>query len=208
MPDQIALQRRSPFGDNAAATPIECCAGVTLAEQPFVSKVLVQRLPGAFSSNEHSVCRWDLADNTSFAGDPAVFWTGPAERLLTSQTQTPASLLTSISAADGDAAIVATDVSDALCVVRARGPGTRAMLARCVSIDLNELDHTAERCAQTLILRQPILLHRLRDLDASWDVYFDRSVARTLLDWFVRCAGGQRPAAMEASRPVSGSPPS
>ena len=192
MSDHASLQRQSALDEGQSSSDvIECAAEVTLTKRAFLSKVKVQRVPGLSVRDESGLCRWNLAANSAVTGDPTVFWTGPAERLLISITKDPATLLDSIAAEADSHSVVATDVSDALCVLRGSGPGMRAMLSRCTSIDPDELDSAGRCCAQTAILKSPVLLHRVRDPDAV-DFYFDRALARTMRDWLIHCAGGVR----------------
>lgn len=190
MPDYAAFERESALGTGEERL-IECRADVTLAERAFLSKVKVQRIPGMPTAAESgSICRWELADNTVALDDPVAFWTAPAERLLVSDTHDPDALIHAIAAGPYGDSILATDVSDALCVIRASGPGTRSMLAQCISIDPAEGVARGNRCAQTAMLKIPILLHWLPEPTAL-DIYIDRALARTAVDWLIRCAGGR-----------------
>ncbi|MGH8636402.1 MAG: sarcosine oxidase subunit gamma [Burkholderiales bacterium] len=123
--------------------------------------------------------RLPLEPGTSASGLLAsILWLGPDEWLVRSDTQSGEGLTASLSAAlrGIDSAVV--DVSHARIVYAVGGSNARAVLAKGCPLDLHERVFPAGGCAQTLLAKVPILVHR-----ASAEPTFEIHVARSFRDY-------------------------
>jgi sarcosine oxidase subunit gamma len=108
----------------------------------------------------------------------SVLWLGPDEWLVCSDTQAGEALAASLRAALRGIASAVVDVSAARIVYAVGGSNARALLAKGCPLDLHERAFAAGRCAQTLLAKVPILIHR-----ASTEPTFDIHVARSFRDY-------------------------
>jgi methylglutamate dehydrogenase subunit D len=112
-------------------------------------------------------------------GTAALLGLGPRTFLF--QRETGSSLEPELALALGDAAAV-TDQSDGYAVLRLSGPRVRAVLEKCVSIDLHERVFAPGSVASTSCAHLGVILWRLDD-DAGFAVFemaVFRSFARSL----------------------------
>jgi sarcosine oxidase subunit gamma len=109
-------------------------------------------------------------------------WLGPDEWLVVSGDETPEALTGRLRAALEGLPAAVTDVSDARVVLRVSGPAARDLLAKGCSLDLHGRAFGPGACAQTLLARVPVLLHRPGPGD-DLDVHVPRSFAEHLRAW-------------------------
>lgn len=124
-----------------------------------------------------------LVPGTSAAGDDTtVFWLGPDEWLVTTGRRGAGGLAAELRTALEGLHAAITDVSDARVVFRVGGAAARELLAKGCSLDLHPRAFGPGACAQTLLARVPVLLHRPGET-ADIDVYVGRSFAGHLRTW-------------------------
>jgi sarcosine oxidase subunit gamma len=80
------------------------------------------------------------------------------------------------------------DVSCGRVVVRVRGPDVRAALAKGCMLDLHEREFARGACAQTLIAKVNVIVHRLESSDPAYDLYATRSAAGSFWHWLMESA--------------------
>ncbi|MPZ42384.1 MAG: sarcosine oxidase subunit gamma [Betaproteobacteria bacterium] len=108
----------------------------------------------------------------------SILWLGPDQWLVSSDTQSGEALTASLRAALRGIASAVVDVSHARIVYAVGGSNARAVLAKGCSLDLHEREFPVGRCAQTLLAKVPILVHR-----ASTEPTFEIHVARSFRDY-------------------------
>jgi sarcosine oxidase subunit gamma len=124
-----------------------------------------------------------LAPGSSVAGDETtVLWMGPDEWLVTTAHRGPEELAAQLGTALEGLHAAVTDVSEARVVFRVSGPAARELLAKGCSLDLHPRAFGPGACAQTLLARIPVLLHR-PGAAADIDVHVGRSFAGHLRTW-------------------------
>jgi heterotetrameric sarcosine oxidase gamma subunit len=144
-----------------------------------MGKVLVQQLGGRVPPGESAFARW------LFAGAGIrVLERGPMERLVVSETLSPAELIGALSHSIADLPLVLTDVSHAFELLRARGMGAPQALAADVGVSLSDRDFPVGTCARTSFAQASVTIHRL-DVDV-WDIYIERPLAGAAHDWLMR----------------------
>jgi len=109
----------------------------------------------------------------------SALWLGPDQWLIVSATQEAASLGASLRSALRTVASAVTDVSRARIVYAFRGVHARDLLAKGCPLDLHERAFPPGRCAQTLLARLPVIVHR-----TSAGPAFELYVARSCTDYF------------------------
>jgi sarcosine oxidase subunit gamma len=67
--------------------------------------------------------------------------------------------------------------------VRVSGPDVRAALAKGCMLDLHERAYARGACAQTLIAKVNVIVHRLDGSDPVYDLYATRSAAGSFWHW-------------------------
>ncbi len=80
-----------------------------------------------------------------------------------------------------------SDVSDSRTGIEVSGVHARALLSRVCALDLDTTSFVPGQCAQTLLVRVPLLLHQLDDRP-TFHLYVDRSVARYAWEWLTDAA--------------------
>jgi sarcosine oxidase subunit gamma len=115
-------------------------------------------------------------------GRVGALWLGPDEWLVIAEDEAPEALTSRLCSALGGLHAAVTDVSDARVVFRVSGPAARDLLAKGCSLDLHDRVFGPGACAQTLLARIPVLLHRTGPGD-DLDVYVPRSFAEHLRGW-------------------------
>jgi sarcosine oxidase subunit gamma len=160
-----------------------------LAERRGVAKLAVRgaaRDPAFLHAAARAIgLALPLTPCTASAGDAVTaLWLGPDEWLVVSDRHGPEALGDRLRAALAGLAVAVTDVSDARLIFRVSGPGTPDLLAQGCRLDLHPRAFAPGACAQTLLARVPVLLHRPAD-EPDLDVYVGRSYADYLWSWLV-----------------------
>ena len=75
-----------------------------------------------------------------------------------------------------------SEVSDSRTGIEVSGAQARALLAKICALDLDVRSFRPGQCAQSLLVRVPLLLHQV-DGQPAFHLYVDRSVARYAWDW-------------------------
>ena len=75
-----------------------------------------------------------------------------------------------------------SEVSDARSGFEVSGKQARKLLAKICALDLDSHSFAAGRCAQSLLIRVPLLLQQV-DETPTFHLYVDRSVSRYAWDW-------------------------
>jgi len=75
-----------------------------------------------------------------------------------------------------------SDVSDARTGFEVSGASARVLLAKVCALDLDAASFGAGHCAQSMLVRVPVLVHQVNDRPA-FHIYVDRSMARYTWDW-------------------------
>ena len=156
--------------------------GITLEERTPRSCVDLRGDPGEtrFVRAVQSVTDLRLPRTAESASGllASILWLGPDEWLVTSETQACESLAASLrEALDGVTAAV-TDVSHARLVYAVGGSNARALLAKGCALDLHERVFPLGRCAQSLLAKVPVIVHR-----SGAEPVFDLHVARSFRDY-------------------------
>ena len=122
-------------------------------------------------------------------GDPAAYWLGPDQWLLTSDTESANDILRQVDSAMSGQIYAATDTSSGSACFAFSGPAARTVLAMGCGIDMYSSEFPPGRCVRTHFAN--VLLFIVAVDDNRFDLYVDRSYARYLADWF--SSAGQDP---------------
>lgn len=114
--------------------------------------------------------------------DPAAYWLGPDQWLLTSDTKLAEDIIGHIDATLSGQLYAATDLSSQNVCFALRGPAARTVLAMGCGIDMHRSAFTTGQCLHTHFAN--VMLFIVAVEDDNFDLYVDRSHARYLSDWF------------------------
>ncbi len=117
------------------------------------------------------------------SGDPAAYWLGPDQWLLTSDTKPATDILRHIDSTLSGQLHAATDMSSSNVYFALRGPAARTVLAMGCGIDMHTSAFGTGQCVSTHFAS--VLLFIVCVEDNNFDLYVDRSHARYLSDWLV-----------------------
>lgn len=188
------LQRRSALADAAGvAAPAPQAAdehGVVLEER---RALLITDLRGpaddpAFleAVAERIGARLPPTTNVATsAGSHTLLCLGPDRWWILSSPEAAPSFESNLKAALAGTVSAVTDLSHGWVMVRVRGPATRAVLAKLCSLDLHPRAFKPGRCAQTELRGLPIVLRALDEAAPAFDLFFQRSYARSIWDWLI-----------------------
>ncbi len=115
--------------------------------------------------------------------DPAAYWLGPDQWLLTSDTKPAEDMIGHIDATLSGQLYAATDMSSHNVCFALRGAAARTVLAMGCGIDMHRSAFTTGQCVNTHFAN--VLLFIVVVGDSSFDLYVDRSHARYLRDWLL-----------------------
>ncbi len=115
--------------------------------------------------------------------DPAAYWLGPDQWLLTSDTKSAEGIVSHIDRALSGRLYAATDMSSQNVCFALRGPAARTVLAMGCGIDMHSSVFTMGQCVRTHFANVALFIVVVED--NSFDLYVDRSHARYLSDWLV-----------------------
>jgi sarcosine oxidase subunit gamma len=165
-------------------------SAVSVAELPFLGKLILRGDVGAFRDAVRGVVGVNLPDPLRFAVSEScsVLWQGPDSWLLTGDMdkirETEAALRTSL--AGVHAAV--TDVSSGTTVVRLAGPAARDVLYKGCALDLDPPAFTTGACVPNRIAAFAVTLVQIDDTP-TYDLYVARSLARTFVEWLIDACG-------------------
>jgi sarcosine oxidase subunit gamma len=164
---------------------------VVLRTIPFLAQVDLRIDAGA--SDGATPKPWTLPrePNTAWEeGARAALWLGPDEWLLVDAAFTGAAIVAELETAFGARPHSAVDVSANRVVLELSGAGTKEVLSKGCSLDLDPRGGWIPgRCAQTLLARVPVILHER--VDAS-RVLVRPSFADYLVDWLIDAGPSRR----------------
>lgn len=116
-----------------------------------------------------------------YNGNPATYWLGPDQWLLTSDKKSVVEILDQIAVAIPTQLYAATDLSSGNVCFSLRGPAARTVLAMGCGIDMHESAITTGQCVRTRFAQ--IQLFIVSTGKATFDLYVDRSHAHYLQNW-------------------------
>ncbi len=115
--------------------------------------------------------------------DPAAYWFGPDQWLLTSDTKPAKDIIGHIDDTLSGQLYVVTDMSSHNVCFSLRGPSARTVLAMGCGIDMHRSAFTTGQCVHTHFAN--VLLFIVVVDDDNFDLYVDRSHVRYLCDWLL-----------------------
>ena len=125
--------------------------------------------------------------NTAGRGAYPALWTGPGRWLINVHPTDAPEIADRIGSALQVSTFHLADINHARIVFNASGPLAPELLSRLCPLDLDEKIFGTGRCAQSLLARIPMLLHRVGDVPA-YHLYVDRSLAHYAWDWLTDAA--------------------
>jgi len=111
-----------------------------------------------------------------------LLWLGPQKWLIISDPDKIGEIQRRLKTALSDIPSLLSDVGDARVGIEVSCAQARVLLAKVCALDLDSDSFQPHLCAQTLLVRVPLLLHQVDDLP-TFHLYVDRSVARYAWDW-------------------------
>jgi len=126
--------------------------------------------------------------------DPAAYWLGPDQWLLTSDTHAAADIINRIDAALSGQLYAATDISSHNECFSLKGAAARMVLAMGCGIDMHGSAFKPGQCVRTYFAH--VVLFIVAVDDDNFDLYIDRSHARYLSDWLLNA--GEDPITQDA----------
>jgi sarcosine oxidase, subunit gamma len=179
--------RTSPLGSRAAQlqrTP----DGIRLEEVAFLTQLNLRLdVDGPALAAVEGVLRQELPvrpGTVTRAGDRTLLWLGPDEWLLVAPPGEQGQLQAELRAALSPAGGVVVDLSAHRTTIDVHGPLARDLLAKGCSLDLHPSVLTADRCAQVLLARAPVILVP-HDEGAGVRVLVRSSFAGYVADWLL-----------------------
>jgi sarcosine oxidase subunit gamma len=166
---------------------------------------------GAFLRKAGAVlgCRLPTQPNSvQTAAETTVLWLGPDEWLVVAALGAEATLVSRLEQAMADIDAATCDVSGQRARLRLAGVRAIDVLAKGCPLDLHPSVFPTGACAQTVLARSTLLLHRLDDAP-SFDLYPRRSFAEYVWHWLVdamaeyggRVVDGSAPAGVRSVEP-------
>ena len=179
--------RTSPLGSRAAQlqrTP----DGIRLEEVAFLTQLNLRLdVDGPALAAVEGVLRQELPvrpGTVTRAGDRTLLWLGPDEWLLVAPPGEQAQLQSALRAALASAGGVVVDLSAHRTTIDVRGRLARDLLAKGCSLDLHPSVFTADRCAQALLARAPVILLSHKD-GTDLRLLVRSSFAGYVADWLL-----------------------
>jgi sarcosine oxidase subunit gamma len=123
-----------------------------------------------------------LEPNTSTMSGNTILWMKPGKWMIISDPGESRQIKKNLESALADFAYLISDASDARTGIEISGHYARTLLSRVCSLDLHPQSFMPGSCAQTALVRIPMLIH-LADERPCFHLYVDRSVARYAWDW-------------------------
>jgi len=116
--------------------------------------------------------------------DPAAYWLGPDQWLLTSDTKPAKDIISHIDRTLSGQLYAATDMSSHYACFALRGPAARTVLSMGCGIDTHRSAFTIGQCTHTYFANVQLFIVVVDD--NNFDLYVDRSHARYLYDWLIK----------------------
>ena len=116
-------------------------------------------------------------------GDPATYWLGPDQWLLTSDTKPAKDIISHIDRTLSGQLYAATDMSSQYVCFSLRGRAARTVLAMGCGIDMHRSAFMTGQCIRTHFANVALFIVAVDD--NNFDLYVDRSHARYLSNWLV-----------------------
>lgn len=116
--------------------------------------------------------------------EPATYWLGPDQWLLTSDIKPAKDIISYIDRKLSSQLYAATDMSSHYVCFAFKGPAARTVLAMGCGIDMHRSTLMTGQCVHTHFAN--VLLFIVVVEDDNFDIYVDRSHARYLSDWLVK----------------------
>ena len=129
--------------------------------------------------------------------DPATYWLGPDQWLLTSDTKPAKDITGHIDCTLSGQLYAATDMSSHYVCFALRGPAARTVLAMGCGIDMHRSAFMTGQCIQTNFANVQLFIVVVEG--NNFDLYVDRSRARYLSDWLVN--SGEDPITRDSKYP-------
>ncbi|MCC7048287.1 MAG: sarcosine oxidase subunit gamma [Alphaproteobacteria bacterium] len=167
-------------------------AGVHLAERRFLAKLNLRgdSSDRGFMSGVASALGGvepPIVPNTAArAGRFDLLWLGPDEWLVVAADGTEAELEARLNAAIGAHGGTVTDVSETRTTIVVSGPSARDMLAKGCPLDLHPRAFAGGACAQSLVAKVGVILHRTDAGAAGEPARFELHVLRSFADYLWR----------------------
>jgi len=171
--------------------------GLCIRELPFSGKLLLQAR-GQIDHIRRAVSEiigseLPIKPNTCSPVDDthpgaALLWLGPEKWLIISNLDRLGEIQRQLKTALSTIPKLLSDVSDARTGIEVSGTLARVLMAKLCALDLDSGSFGPGLCAQTLLVRVPLLVHQV-DETPTYHLYVDRSVARYAWDWLSDAAG-------------------
>lgn len=145
----------------------------------------------AFAEAVKSATGVDLpakANTVAGTGARQILWLGPNEWWVTGADGEADALVEALRGAFTGQHATACDVSESRAVLSLKGPKTREVLARGVSLDLHPKVFGIGQCAQTGLSRCNVLLHQVGE-GPHFEIYVLKSFSDYLWRWLEQIAG-------------------
>ena len=113
-----------------------------------------------------------------------LLWNGPGRYLAISESDTPETLVRSLTNLLRAADVSCVDLSHAMCGLRLHGPSAQEVIAKGCALDLELMRPQA--CAPTAIGRFDVLLHCVSA--DTFELFVARSFAQSFAHWLLRAA--------------------
>lgn len=152
---------------------------VTLERAPRLSQVDLRLDPSLAGRLSYPL---PLEPNTAWeSGSRAALWLGPDEWLLMGPPDAGSWIVEEIDAALRGTHHSAVDVSASRVALDLLGPGITELLSKGCSLDLHPRVWTVGSCAQTMLAKAPVILHKR---EGSTRILVRASFADYLMEWF------------------------
>lgn len=182
--DHLGLAARAHAG--AAA------AGLHLGERRFLAKLNLRGDPGRQGFMDAVAAELDgfhprVIPNTAVRTDRFdLLWLGPDEWLVVSAPGSEIALEAKLAAALAPHGGTVTDVTETRTTIVVTGPNARDVLAKGCPLDLHPRVFAAGACAQSLIAKVGVILHRTDGGEPGEHLRFELHVLRSFADYLWR----------------------
>jgi sarcosine oxidase, subunit gamma len=152
--------------------------GVTIEHVPNLAQVDLRLDPPLATRAPYPL---PLEPNRAWEeGSHAVLWLGPDEWLILGPPRTGSEIVAELEAALEGLHRSVIDVSANRVAIELSGLGTKELLAKGCSLDLDPRSWVVGMCAQTLLAKVPVILHERAD---TTGILVRRSFAACLRAW-------------------------
>ena len=184
----MTVEMRSPLAERAAdlGRVAEIIGGeVVLEHVPFLAQVDLRLDPREAGRAPYPL---PLEPNTAWEDGPrAALWLGPDEWLILGPPGAGPEIVAQLEAALTGTHHSVIDVGANRVAIEISGPRSKEVLSKGCSLDLDPRGGwVADRCAQTLLARVPVILHERSE---TTGILVRPSFAEYLTDWLVIAAG-------------------